>query len=429
MERMERIVRPARKLSGEATVPGELESASQALVLAALAQGESRIHNTPPSCGRLVGLLRDLGVSISEETGVLVVRGQGRLGFSPPRDTVELKGLGEEALYLLALLCGQEFSTRVRLGEGQEEASQLLALLAQARAEAHRDGENQWRVGGGRPLAPTTCAAAELSSGIKTALLVAGLYAQGPTVLREQLKTGERAERPLRQWGVEVVRRRQETEGEWALSIEAGQELQARELEIAGDPPLALPLVVAALGLRRSELRLRRLALRPGRRFFFDLLRQLGAPLTLEENDDGTTDLIVRSGKLKSTRIAKGRAEKLLDQMPLLAVLATQTEGEFVLRDVEALRRGEYDFVAHLVQQLRLVEAKVGEFPEGLVVEGGFPLRGAAIDTRNDPWLTFAFAVAGLWAETEITLSHTQCLEGVFPSFFATLEKLQERKR
>lgn len=426
---MERLVRPARKLAGEATVPGELESASQALVLAALAQGESRIRNTPPSCRRLVGLLGDLGVVIAEETGVLVVQGQGRLGFSAPRDTVELEGLGEQALYLLALLCGQEFSTHVHLGEAQEEGRQLLGLLAPAGVEIRSEADGVWLVGGGSPLQPLTHAAGELGLGIKTALLLAGLYAQGTTTLRELLKTGERAERPLRQWGVEVVRRRQETEGEWALSIEGGQELQARELEIAGDPPLALPLVVAALGLRRSEVRLRRLALRPGRRFFFDLLRQLGAPLTLEENDDGTTDLIVRSGKFKPTRIAKGRAEKLLDQVPLLAVLATQSEGEFVIRDIEVLRQGEFDHLAHLVQQLRLVEAKVGEFPEGLVVEGGYPLKGATIDTRGDAGLSFAFAVAGLWAEGEMALSDTQGLEEVFPAFFSTLEKLQERKR
>ena len=426
---MERIVRPARKLTGEAAVPGELESASQALVLAALAQGESRIRNTPPACGRLVLVLGELGVAIAAEPGVLVVQGRGRLGFEAPGDTLNLEGLGEEALCLLALLCGQEFSTRVHLGEAQEEGRRLLALLAPAGVEAHSEAEGRWLVGGGPPLQPLTHAAGELGPGIKTALLVAGLYAQGATVLREPLKVGDRVERPLRQWGAEVVRRRQDAEGEWSLSIEGGQELQGRELEIAGDAPLALPLVVAALGLRRSELRLRRLSIRPGRRFFFDLLRQLGAPLTFEENDDGTTDLIVRSGKLKPTRIAERRADKLLDQVPLLAVLATQTEGEFVIRDVEVLRQGESDYLAHLVQQLRLIEAKVGEFPEGLVVEGGYPLKGAVIDTRGHAGLCFAFAVAGLWAEGEMTLSDTQGLEEVFPAFFTTLEKLQERKK
>ena len=115
--------------------------------------------------------------------------------------------------------------------------------------------------------------------------------------------------------------------------------------------------------------------------------------------------------------------------MPLLAVLATQCDGEFVIRDVEVLRQGGFDYLAHLVQQLRLVEAKVGEFPEGLVVEGGYPLKGAAIDTRGDAGLNFAFAVAGLWAETELTLSDTRGLEEVFPAFFSTLEKLQERKK
>ena len=135
---------------------------------------------------------------------------------------------------------------------------------------------------------------------------------------------------------------------------------------------------------------------------------------------------MVQSGGLKSTRIAGPRTEKLLEQIPLLAVLATQAQGEFVIRDIEVLRRGEFDYVAHLVAQ---IGARVGEYPEGIVIKGGFPLQGGAIETRGDAGLVLAFAVAGLLAESDITLEDAECVDGIYPGFFSTLEKLKESRK
>jgi len=173
-------------------------------------------------------------------------------------------------------------------------------------------------------------------------------------------------------------------------------------------------------------------SVRPETRTFVDVLRQVNAQVELVEVDGGT-DLVARFGRPKSTRVAEGRAARLLRHVPLLAVLATQAEGEFIIRDIEGLRQGaaghDYDYVAHLVGLLRAVEAKVGEYPEGIVIDGGQPLKGAEIDSRGDAAVIQAFAVAGLLGVGEMVIDDAEGVDEVFPGFFEMLEGIRKEKR
>jgi len=260
-------------------------------------------------------------------------------------------------------------------------------------------------------------------------VLIAALGAIGTTSLRESLKGRDQAVNLLRQRQVEVERRKQGETDRYLVSLMGGQILQPGQVDVHGDLRLAYPLIIAALGLKGSEVTVRRLAIHPGQRAFLDTMRHMGAPITLEEDEGGAFQLAVRSGALKSTRIAGPRTEKLLEQIPLLAVLATQAQGEFVIRDIEVLRRRKFDHVAHLVALLRQLGARVGEYPEGIVIKGGVPLRGGAIETRGDAGLVLAFAVAGLLAESEVTLADAECVDEIYPGFFSTLEKLKESRK
>ena len=132
---------------------------------------------------------------------------------------------------------------------------------------------------------------------------------------------------------------------------------------------------------------------------------------------------------MKSTRVADKRTHSLLDHVALLAVLATQTEGEFIIRDVEPLRQGEYDFIEHLANLLRAIQAKVGEYSYGLVIDGGRPLQGARIETRSHPGLVQAFAVAGLVASGDMDIEDTECVDPVFPGFFDQLDALRSPEK
>ncbi len=427
---MEQTIGPARKMSGEVLVPGELEPAEKALVLAVLAEGESRVQNVPPAIQTLVVILKALGAEIRRQKNDLIIQGKGLRGFRAAEMRLDLEPLHEDtALLLLALLAGQSFATELSPGRHRDLCEQLLQLLAPMGAGIEHLDDAAVGVGGRAELQGVDHGLVHMPFASKLALLVAGLYAEGATRFREALKSRDRVAHHLRQLQVEVERTREEGGEHYLVSIEGGQALKPLAVEIAGQLPLAYPFVVAALSLKGSNLRLRHLMVRSENRAFLDLVRQIGAPVELEEGSDGTTDLIVRAGAVKSTRIAAQRMEKVVDHVALLAVLATQGTGQFVLRDIEHLRRGDYDFVAHLVGLLRQVYPKVGEFPEGLVVDGGLALSGGGIDSRGDPGLVQAFAVAGLLAEAEMTIRGIECLDAIYPDFFAALESVKETRK
>ena len=384
---------PTRKVVGEVRVPGERVPAERALLLAALAEGESRVGYVPPSAGRVVDVLVALGIETKKERGGFVVVGKGLRGFSPADGILDLEGLEESALLVLAILAGQNFVTRVKLGVEVERAFTEV----------------------------------DIAAADKLALLVAGLFVEGTTVLPETAKNRNRMERLLRQRGVTVSRRRNDEQ--YIVSVEGGQAVESLDVEVAGDLDLAYPFILPALVLKGSKLTLKSVAVRSGQRHFLELLRQIGAELELEDLGEDTYDLRVKPSELKSTRVAGQRAEKLIGQVALLAVLATQVPGEVVIRDIEPLRQGPFDKVAHLFESLRALQVRVGEFPEGLVVKGGFPVHGGELDARDDAELAIAFAVAGLWAEGEILIDNTECVASVYPDFFKALAALKEKRR
>jgi 3-phosphoshikimate 1-carboxyvinyltransferase len=169
--------------------------------------------------------------------------------------------------------------------------------------------------------------------------------------------------------------------------------------------------------------------LRPENRVLIDILRQNGAAMEIVDNSDGSVDLALKgSGRMKPTRVADKRAENLLDHVALVAILATQTEGQFIIRDVESLRQGDFDFIEHLAEQLRAIQAKVGEYPYGLVIDGGRPLKRARITTNGHAGMAQAFAVAGLLANGGMEIDNTECVEPEFPGFFDKLTALQSSK-
>ena len=412
---MEAIVSPAKKIAGQISVPGEREPAERALVLAALSQGDSVVRNAPVAAGRVVALLRELGVDIAERAGTYAVRGVGLRGFQGTAAPIDLEGLGDTALLLLPLLAGQTFRSRVKLGTEAERCRPLIDLLAQLGLAVEQEHADTF-VTGGQQAKGCVFSEAPPTDALALGALVGALFAEGTTAL----KVGSRVERLLRGHGVAVERRK-------LLSVEGGQALQATDVEVPGQLALAYPLMGAALCRKRSELTIKRVAIRPGQRAFLDLLRQIGAQIAAEnlgeKREEATRfecDLHVSASQLKATRVAGARAAKVADQIALLAVLTTQATGTTVIRDVEGVPH-----VEHLCAALRSLGARIGQFPEGLVVKGGFPLQGGQLDGEGDPGLTMAFAVAGLLAEGELAIQGSECLTSVWPDFFKIVQSIR----
>ena len=429
----DQIVAPARKLTGEISVPGETAPAMRALIVAAFAEGVSRIRNVPPGAVPAVSVLRQMGVKIDENGAELLVEGRGAAGFEPAAEPLDLGPLGEEGMLILAAAAGQPGVTRFIVDSWSNGYQDLQRCLTTGRATIEPEGPKQYRIAGARDLAAARLDIADAGPQLKLAVAIAGLSGQGEMAWVESAKGRDWVVRFLRDRQVEVERKRadgNEQKGDnYLVSVRGGQQLQSLDLEVPGDLSLAYPFAVAALGLKGSELKIRHVAIRPGQRTLLDTLRQMRAPIELVENDRGTVDLTVRAGILKSTRIAGKRTAALLPWLPLVAVLATQAQGEFVFRDIGQLREGSFDSVADLVTVLRQMGAKVGEFPEGIVVEGGYPLQGGRVETRGEPGMIQAVAAAGLLAESEVTVVGSEGVEQVFPHFFETLEACKEKKR
>ncbi len=401
---MAAIATPVKKIVGQVSVPGERGLAARALVLAALSEGDSTVRNAPVAAGRVAALLRDLGVDIATE----VVRGVGLRGFRAAAAPLDLEGLGDTALLLLPLLAGQTFRSQVKLGAEAERCRLLLDLLAQVGFAVEQERAGIFVVGG-QQAKGFVLSAAPPTAALTLGVVVAALFAEGTTAL----KVGTSAEQLLRERGVAVERRRM-------LSLEGGQALQATDVEVPGQLELAYPLMGAALCRKGSELTIKRVAIRPGQRAFLDLLRQIGAQIAAENLGGNECDLHVSASPLKATRVAGSRAAKVADQIALLAVLATQMKGTTVIRDIEDLPH-----VEHLCAALRSLDARIGQFSEGLVIEGGFPLQGGQLDGQGDPGLTMAFAVAGLLAEGELTIAGSECLTSIWPDFFKAVQSIR----
>ena len=404
---MEGIVSPVKKIAGQVSVPGERELAERALVLAALSEGDSTVRSVPVSAGRMVALLRELGVDITKRAGTHVVRGVGLRGFREAAEPLDLEGLGDTALLLLPLLAGQAFRSQVKLGTEAERCRLLIDLLAQLGFAVEQERADTFVIGG-QQAKGFVLSEAPPTDALALGAMVAALFAEGTTAL----KVGSRVERLLRERGVAVERRK-------LLSVEGGQALKATDVEVPGQLELAYPLMGAALCRKGSELTIRRVVIRPGQRAFLDLLRQIGAQIDVEDLGGNEYNLRVSASPLKATRVAGSRAAKVADQIALLAVLATQAAGTTVIRDIE-----DMPHVEHLCAALRSLDARIGQFPEGLVIKGGFPLQGGQLDGEGDPGLTMAFAVAGLLAEGELTIQGSDCLAPIWPDFFKTVQSI-----
>ena len=412
---MAATVTPVKKIVGQVSVPGEREPAERALVLAALSEGDSTVRHVPVSAERVIVLLRELGVDIAKRAGPCVVRGVGLRGFREAEGPLDLEGLGNTALLLLPLLAGQTFRSQVKLGAEAERCRLLLNLLAQVGFAVEQERADTF-VTGGQQAKGFVLSEAPPTDDLALGAMVAALFAEGTSAL----KVGNRVERLLRGRGIAVERRK-------LLSVEGGQALKATDVEVPGQLALAYPLMGAALCRKGSELTIKRVVVRPGQRAFLDLLRQIGAEIVAEDLrekcEEATRfecDLHVSASPLKATRVAGQRAAKVADQIALLAVLATQVAGTTVIRDIE-----DVPYVEHLCAALRSLDARIGQFPEGLVIKGGFPLQGGQLDGQGDPGLTIAFAVAGLLAEGELTIEDSDCLMPIWPNFFKTVQSIR----
>jgi 3-phosphoshikimate 1-carboxyvinyltransferase len=427
----ERIITPARNILGSLRLPGDKSISHRYALLSALAFGITKLTNfsTGADCASSLGCAAALGAKISRlENGVIEITGTGGKlqESSAPLDCGNSGSTMRMLTGLLAAtphtytLVGDESLSRRPMERVRKPISQMGAEITLT------DGHAPLTIRGGQ-LKGIEYTTPVPSAQVKTALLFAGLQANGTTTVRESVRTRDHGELALRAFGAEVERTTD------SISITGGQQLQGIEATVPGDISSAAFFLCAATLFPGSNLIFDALGLNPTRAALLDVLTALGAHigvLNLEEKHGelvGTVQVNAPTHGLTGTTISGGLSAQLIDELPVLAALAPYTQNGIRIRDAKELRVKESDRIALVSNNLRAMGAEVEEFEDGLDVPGGQQLHGAEINSGGDHRIAMAFSVAALRASGETVIRGAESASISFPEFYDLLDRVAER--
>ncbi len=420
-------------VQGTLTVPADKSITHRALLFGAVAHGPSHVHNPLRSGDTLttLRLVRDLGIRVDEtEDGSWIVHGQGLHGLREPETVLDCRNSGTTARLSMGLLAGQTFFS-VLAGSPQLRKRPMGRVSEPLRRMGARIyGRDQGRLLPlalvGSPLQGIDYDLPVASAQVKSALLLAGLYAQGTTRIREPGPARDHTERMLRHMGVPLTR-----EGNLITIQSPEQELTPLTLTVPGDFSSAAFFLAAGAIVPGSRVLLQNVGVNPTRIGFLQALKAMGAQVILhnprESGSEPVADLEITPSALRGVTIRGDQIVTMIDELPVLAVVATQAQGKTVVRDAGELRVKETDRIATVVTELRKLGAAIEELPDGFIVHGPTRLKGAAVWSHGDHRLAMALAVAGLLAEGETHIQDMACAADSFPGFVETLFKLRKQ--
>lgn len=423
-----RITPTSRPLRGTLRVPADKSISHRAAILASLADGETRIENFLPSetTHATLDCLRALGAEIeSRDETTLVVHGRGLRGLCEPNDVLFCKGSGTTMRLLAGLCAGQDFFS-ILDGTPALKRRPMARVVEPLRAMgatilAREDGRLPPLAIRGGTLHGIEYTMNVASAQVKSAILLAALFADSPTTVREPSQSRDHTERMLRACGIKL----QIANCELRIHPCSRIAILNSQFLIPCDFSSAAFFIVAALIVPQSEICIQGVGVNTTRTGLLDALARMGAPIKLEnvreESGEPVADIIVRSAELHATEIAGDAVPRMIDEFPVFAIAATQARGETSVRDAAELRVKESDRIGTLAQELRKMGAQIEERADGFVIAGPTPLHGARVHTHNDHRLAMSLAVAALIARGDTIIEGWECVADSFPNFDKTL--------
>jgi 3-phosphoshikimate 1-carboxyvinyltransferase len=428
------VVAPATRIGGTIRVPGDKSISHRYALLAAIADGRTTIRQYAPGadCASTLTCLAALGVTIervsapaSGEPPLIVVAGRGVRGLEAPSGPLDCGNSGSTMRMLAGLVAAHAFSTTLR-------GDRSLSRRPMRRVMDPLSRMGAWVVGteGDRP--PITIHGTDLtaidfvpdvpSAQVKSSVLLAGLQARGQTRVTEAVPTRDHTERALSAFGASVDRTGP------VIAIDGGQRLRGLDLRVPGDMSSAAFPAAAAAAVPGSVVRIEGVGLNPGRVGILGVLRRFGALIEVEANAEWQGEPVgavtVRHGGVASVEILPAEVPGLIDELPVLAALAT-FGGELRVTGASELRVKESDRISALVQGLRALGADADELPDGFHIRGARPLTGGAVHAHDDHRLAMAFAVAALGASAPVTIEGAEVVSVSYPGFFDDLNRLR----
>ena len=423
------------KVEGTLRVPSDKSISHRAVIIGSLADGEVRVKNWLRSADTLATLdiYRKLGAEIEETKEGLIIKGKGLFSFREPSDVLDAKNSGTTARLTLGVLAAQPFFS-VITGDGSLRKRPMLRVSKPLREMgAFIDGREEGNLlplaVRGENLKGISFFNKKASAQVKSALLLAGLHAEGLTEVEEPYLSRDHTERMLQLFEVELTVI--PTEGGILVKLKGGQRPKGdKDIYVPADPSSTAFFAAAAVLLPGSELVLKDVLINPTRDGFFRKLKEMGANIEYtnvrELSMEPVADIVVKySPNLKGVKIYPEEVPAMIDELPLLAVVATQAEGETIIEGAAELRVKESDRIRATVENLRKMGAKIEELPDGMAIEGKTPLKGGVkIKTYDDHRIAMAFAIAGLIADKPVVLDNPKCVEISYPQFFEDLKKV-----
>jgi 3-phosphoshikimate 1-carboxyvinyltransferase len=438
-------ITPVARLEGSLVVPGDKSISHRGALFGALARGRTEITGflEGEDCLRTLRAVRQFGVEVTKKgAGHYLVDGVGLTGLGEPEDVIDCGNSGTTARLLLGVLAGQPFWTMLTGDDSLRRrpmARVAEPLRLMGATVVGRDGGRHLplAVGGARPLKALSYRSSVASAQVKTALLLAGLWADGPVTVEQPAVSRDHTERMLSGFGATL-----EADGP-RVTITPGGELRGQPVAVPGDISSAAFFLVAASIIKESRVTVAGVGVNPTRTGILDVLAAMGARIGRSPRDGGpggapsskgaaaesragepAADLTVTGASLTGTSVAGDLIPRLIDEVPVLAVAAAVAGGVTRIVDAAELRVKESDRIGAIATQLGRMGAEVTELGDGLEIRGGRRLRGAVVQSHGDHRMAMALCVAGLAADGATTVEDTDCIATSFPGFVEALNRL-----
>ncbi len=423
------VIRPAKSISGFVRLPGDKSISHRYAMLAAIAEGVTRLENfsTGADCASTLSCLASLGVKWERIENSVVIYGGGSK-LEAPTAALDCGNSGSTMRMLSGILAGQPFAAELT-GDASLRKRPMARVISPlrmmgAQIAASENDRPPLRITGGQ-LKAIDYKIPVASAQAKSAILFAGLFAEGETRVEEPVRTRDHSELALRGFGAEVQQQGKQ------VRIRGPQKLHAIEAAIPGDISSAAFFLCAAALFPGAQLTISDLGLNPTRSYLLDLLTGMGLRVSVTQLEEKHGELVgtvqATGAELRGATIVSPATEMLIDEIPVLAAIAPYTASGIEIRNAGELRVKESDRLAAIASNLRAMGAEVEERPDGLRIPGGQSLHGAEIDSFGDHRIAMAFAIAALRAEGETTIRGDDSAVISFPGFFETLEALVQQ--
>ena len=427
------IFNKVNSLKGEITIPGDKSISHRAVMFGSLAEGTTEVTNflQGADCLSTISCFRNLGIDIENTPERILIHGKGLHGLKESATTLDTGNSGTTTRLISGILAGQSFTTILN-GDASIQTRPMKRIIT----PLSMMGANIVSLNGndcaplricGRSLHGITYNSPVASAQVKSCVLLAGLYADAPVSVTEPVLSRNHTELMLSGFGAKI------TSSGTTATIEPNPELKGMQIKVPGDISSAAYFIAAGLMVPNSEILIKNVGINPTRDGILRVVKEMGGDITIlnkkVSGGEPTCDLLVRTSTLKGVTVGGDIIPTLIDEIPMIAVLACFAEGTTIIKDAQELKVKESNRIDTVVTNLKAMGAHIEATDDGMMIDGGYPLHGAVIDSHLDHRIAMSFAIGALCADGETTIEGAECVKISYPKFYETLDTLKDKHR